>query len=112
LDDDLRRPLDRADPFYKSALYAWIWQDRWSDQAHRDFWTASLELWPRQRGQRQLKNSIGWGALLLRRAGLSDDEVAEALGYPLETLRRYRAFDRGDMVWNEQIERPGRMGPY
>lgn len=115
LDDDLRRPLGRRHRLYKLALYAWLRQDRWPDDEHREFWTAFTGVWPRQRGQRQLKDTIGWWALSLRRAGLSDTGVAEALGYPLDTLRKYGAFDRGDMVWHEQIERPAqsaaRIGP-
>lgn len=105
LDDDRRRALDRGHPLYGAALLALLWQDGWSNQYHGDFWTWLVD-WPRERGQRQLRETLGWGYHILRREGMDHEAIADALGYPPDTLRRYRAADFGEMVWHEQIERP------
>ncbi len=106
LDDDHRRPLDRVHPLYRVALYALEWQDRWSDDQHKDFWTALIAQWPRERGQRKLRETMGWAAHELRRYGLDDAAIAEVLCVEEDTLRRRDIFAAGDMVFREQIELP------
>jgi len=115
LDDDRRRPLDRDHPHYRQALYALAWQDRWSDEQHRDYWTALVAAWPRERGQRQLREAMGWAAHELRRYGLDDAAIADVLAVDVDTIRRRDLHGAGEMVWHEQIEQPAirfaRHGP-
>ena len=109
LDDDARRPLGRRHPHYRLALHALVWQDVWSAEEHRDFWTALLPLWPRERGQRRVVETEGWWAHELRRHGLDDAAIAEALALDVDTVRRRRLHDVGEMVCHEQIERPRQL---
>jgi len=104
LDDDARRPLESSHPLYGLALHAWRRQDCWSLAEHRDFWTDELPLWPRRRGQRSLREMEGWWTHELRRADLDDAAIADVLAVEVDTIRRRRLHDAGEMVWHEQVD--------
>lgn len=106
IDDDLRREVRRDDPLYGVAEDAWLYQDEWSLDRHRSFWIGVLPLWPKQPGHRQVIDTLAWWYDALRQYGLTDDEIADALGYAPDTLRRYHLADRAEMLRHERIERP------
>ena len=83
---DLEPELDGA--IYELFDMAYRWQDRWDEQQHVDFWQASLPLWPRKTGQRQMTDELTQWALKLRAAGASDREAESLMGYRPGSLRR------------------------
>jgi hypothetical protein len=97
VDDDVRAALEPGHLLYPMALLGW---------QHRRLMAEITAVWPKQAGRRPVRETLGWWAGELREAGLSDDEVAAALGYPRspDTLRRYRVHEWRDMALAEQVE--------
>lgn len=69
---------------------------------HRDFWEATLPLWPRNSGKRANSDTLAWVVAWLRTRGHTDAAIASALGYPLDTLRRQRVLTVADEVRLDQ----------
>lgn len=76
------------DEYYEIFHFAWRHQERWTRADHRDFWASALKLWPTKRGKRESSVHISMWVWVFRRKGLGDGEIAERLGYSLESLRR------------------------
>jgi hypothetical protein len=76
IDDDERRILQPADEQYRLAAYAWRYQDDWSLEEHRDFWSAAMPHWPKAPGKRPLQDTLAWWTYVLRQAGRSEEEIA------------------------------------
>lgn len=89
---------------YRLFRMAWRWQGGWDREQHADFWAASLDLWPRKRGNRQTTPHLANWLWALRRDGLDDATIAARLGYSLDTLRRTGVLRAADEI-AEEIER-------
>lgn len=87
--DDRRLELDREHPLFGFFLFAYLQQDAWSLEQHRQFWQGALQLWPTlRRGRRE---RLAHALRVLWRRGLNDHEAAAALGYRADSLRRMGA---------------------
>lgn len=81
---------------YPLARLALDHQDQWGDPTHADFWANLLAAWPRRRGNRALRSQLAaavarWGDL-----GHTDTEIADALGYSQDSLRRMGVLSEAD----------------
>jgi len=83
---------------YELFFMAYRWQGLWSEQQHIDFWRASLPLWPRKTGQRQMTDQLTQWVLRLRAAGASDRELDSLMGYCPGSLRRMGVLWRADSI--------------
>jgi hypothetical protein len=92
--DDRRKTLTREHPHYELFALAWREQDRWTKDKHRVFWEATLPLWPSNAGNKANVEALAWHVAWLHSHGYSDCAIAEAMGYPLDTLRRQRVLGR------------------
>ena len=112
IDDDGRRTLARGHKLHSLAAFAHSRQSNWSPAEHRDFWIAVLPLWPGQGRQQLCKATLAWWTFVLRREGLSEQQVADALGYPLATLKHchYMSFTHGELIYRQQVEDPVNAG--
>jgi hypothetical protein len=90
------RTLTPDDPLYDAFVPAWQLQAEWEEKTHFAYWQAGLRLWPRRDGQVPRWEALGLWVWSWRRFGLSDQEIADRLGYPLETLRRKGALKLAD----------------
>ncbi len=109
LADDRRQHLPLHHPIYPFARASLEWQDTWSNTQHRDQMAALVAAWPQQRGQHPLRQTHGWGAHVLRRAGASIQEIAATLALDADTLRRRDTFEEGEAIWRDQIEQPRQL---
>jgi hypothetical protein len=80
-------------------LFLWAWRKQpFPAVDHRPFWTATLPLWPRQRGNRRISDYHAQWLVALRHRGYTDRQAAEWLDYPLDTLRSEKVLQRADQI--------------
>jgi hypothetical protein len=104
--DDRRRNIDRGTDLFACFEAAWLFQDVWSAETHREFWLENLQRWPNTGGRPPTLDTLGWWARQLRRDGMSDQQVAQALGVEQDTLRRQRVFAHGDELYALWVDGP------
>lgn len=92
------RALDPGDAFYEDFAAVWRQQKAWDRETHVTYWRAALRVWPVHDGQVRRCDFIGAWVWSWRRFGLSDKQIADRLGYPLDTLRRRGALRYADWL--------------
>lgn len=108
--DDRRIELPSSHQLYGLAEHARAHQTQWSDDEHRSFWSGALPLWPR-RGRPSIADRLGEVAAYLADVVMLDEsEIADVLGYELETLRRRPYVERGQEIgirtWEDNLGDP------
>lgn len=72
-------------------------QDRWSQDEHKSFWLATIDLWPRVGRQAPTAETLGFAFDQLRARGLNPTDAAKRLGYAPGSIERMRR--RGGREW-------------
>jgi hypothetical protein len=111
LDDDHRETLTPSHEFYSAFAYAWRWQDSWPRGQHGDFWEAWLPLWPRRRGNRPNVQTLARHVAGMRMLGHDTKAIADALSYPLDTLRRQGILAHAETLLDEITQPSGPPSP-
>lgn len=98
---DTDRPARHRDSHRGLYLYALAWQDGWTVDQHRSFWTGCLDLCPRgEPGKRRHRDDLAAVAGWLRMMGVVDESIINMLreatgpnGPNADTLRKYETLD-------------------
>lgn len=92
--DDPRRSLTERDAIYPWAHLAWRHQDEWPYEFWAAFWETLLPRWrpPDGRKREFPREQLERVVAKLQRAGMSKQEIADALGIERDTLKRAGVF--------------------
>lgn len=109
--DSRRRRITEADAIWPVALSAWHEQDTWTETEHALFWRGLLPAWPLARGQEPTRELKAYGAALLARDGLTEDEIGDALGIAGDSVRRLRLVAYGEELIRARAAESGPLLP-
>ena len=90
------RDLEPTDPTYELFRWAYLRQDSWDSDDHEAFWRASLSLWPRKTGQRQMTDQLTQWAIRLKAHGADNGQIEAATGYAKGSLARMGVLRNAD----------------